>query len=125
MTPTLRKSITIVLGITLLQGCVQQKMKKEVTFTVDMRQAPPFEQVGIRGNLPPLSWEAAIPLADTDGDSLFSVSLELETGQSILFFKFEADGSYELCGKPNRELRFRYEPEILEYHAQFDQAASK
>jgi hypothetical protein len=104
---------------------VQKKMKKTITFTLNMRQAPPFKDVGIRGGLPPLSWQESLPMFDPDGDSLYSASVELETGQYGLEFKFETDGTYELCGEPNRLLRFRYEPETLEYRARFDRAGEE
>ena len=104
-----------------LNGCVQQKMEKQLTFEVDMRGVPEFGTVGIRGEYSPLSWWESVPLTDPDGDSIYTVSLLLETGQSGMDFKFETDGNLELCGSPNRDIRFTYSPETLTYRGVYNQ----
>lgn len=74
-----------------------------IHFAVDMRAEKAPGQVGVRGNLPPLSWEKTFPLADTDGDGIFTGSLQLDSKESRLEYKFVKQASaFELDGADNR-----------------------
>ncbi|MEM1093587.1 MAG: Ig-like domain-containing protein [Bacteroidota bacterium] len=53
--------------------------------------------VGVRGSLPPLSWESTTPLSDNDGDGVFTGTISFtEAPGTVLEYKFvyeSADGS--------------------------------
>ncbi|MEM7660301.1 MAG: hypothetical protein AAF399_29615, partial [Bacteroidota bacterium] len=59
------------LPITLLffVACVQPTYPHKIHVELDMRKVASFSTVGVRGDLPPLSWYEDIPLNDSDGDS--------------------------------------------------------
>ncbi|MEM7658616.1 MAG: S41 family peptidase [Bacteroidota bacterium] len=63
------------------------------------------KQVGLRGSLPPLSWDASIPLTDKDGDGILEVELELlAEGEDMLEYKFVygEEPEWELKSHGNR-----------------------
>ncbi len=84
-----------------------------VTFRVDMNAVDVATQVGIRGSLPPLSWEKTYPLTDEDGDGIYTGSIDFENRKaSKVEFKFVyGDLTWELDGQSNRFLMLDKLPE--------------
>ena len=108
--------------MTALSSCVQETHIKTVSFQVDMKSVEPFQTVGIRGDIKPLSWENTTELTDDDNDSIYSGTFEFDTASNQLNFKFVIDGqSFELEGKNNRYLPFEYKIENLTYSSMYDQ----
>lgn len=104
-----------------LAGCVQETHDKKIRITVNMKGVTDFEQVGIRGDIKPLSWQENLTLEDKDRDSIYNVDVIVNTAQNQLNFKLVLDeNSFELEGKENRSIPFEYKTESLEYITSFD-----
>lgn len=57
-----------------------------LTFQLDLAAEESVDEVGLRGNLPPLSWEESVPMTDPDGDGVYTASIEfpsVEAGNTI------------------------------------------
>ncbi|SFR47675.1 hypothetical protein SAMN04490243_1955 [Robiginitalea myxolifaciens] len=109
-------SFTVLLALVLTTSCVQETHVKEIHFQVDTGSDESIGAVGIRGSLPPLSWNETIELSDPDGDGIFTGKVLVDTGHSSMSFKFVAeDGSYELANQNNRNLEFEYQPQVIRY----------
>jgi adenine specific DNA methylase Mod len=81
--------------------------------------------VGIRGNISPLSWEESTVMTDDTNDGFYTTTVKLKTANSGLEFKFVTnDKVFELVDQDNRQLRFEYAPETISYRAVFDRAES-
>ncbi len=104
--------------VLLTSSCVQETHVKEIHFQVDTRSVQNIGPVGIRGSLPPLSWNETFELSDPDGDGVFTGKVLVDTGHSSMSFKFVTqDGSFELANQNNRNLDFEYKPEKIKYSA--------
>ena len=109
-----------------LFSCVQETHVKEIYFEVDAREAGEIENLGVRGSLPPLSWDQSVELTDPDGDGIYQGIILVDTGHSRMSFKFvTGDGSYELPNQENRSLNFEYRPEVIKYMAVWNQPDAK
>lgn len=109
----------------LLVSCVQKEHEKTITFKVDMRDVENANEVGVRGNFTNPSWQKTIPITDQDEDGIYTVSLSRVTAAYSITFKFVNNNSdYELRDKENRQIVFKYQPEIIEYSAVFNDAKS-
>ncbi len=104
----------------LMSSCVQEVHLKKVTLSVDMNEIENVDVVTVRGDFTSPPWSQEIELSDTDDDGVFQITLERETAQFGMTFKFLRNGQYELEGQPNRELLFEYQPETITYKAEFD-----
>lgn len=92
----------------LLTCAVLPAQSYHITFQLDMRQEIPGEKIGVRGNIPPLSWEKTFYLEDADQDGIFSGILEFKTEKEELEYKFVRNSDeYELNGEDNRVLPLR------------------
>ena len=104
-----------------LSGCVQETHDKKIRIKVNMKGVTDFEQVGIRGDIKPLSWQESLTLEDKDRDSIYNIELIVNTAQNQLNFKLVLDeNGFELEGKENRSIPFEYKIESLEYITTFD-----
>lgn len=95
-----------------LLSCNAQEYK--VTFKVDMTSEE-IKEVGIRGNISPLSENKDYPLLDENGDGIYEVTVTFKTSTKNLRFKFTNGESTELQGSDNRILWFKTEPINAEY----------
>lgn len=76
-----------------------------IDIRLDMRQDRSTERVGIRGNIPPLSWDKTIYLQDGDSNGIFTGTLTLERSKAVLEYKFVRNGDeFELSSSDNRHL---------------------
>lgn len=72
------------------------------------------ETIGIRGNIPPLSWEQSILLTDDDKNGIFSTTITFDTDLDHLEYKFiKGENDWELKGSDNRILILKQEIIIL------------
>lgn len=62
--------------------------------------------LGIRGSLPPLSWEKTTPLSDADGDGVYEAAITFNKIQDLTYleYKYISDKTWE--DTPNRFLWF-------------------
>lgn len=105
----------------IMTSCVQEEHQKTVTVYLDMSEVENVGNVGVRGNFTDKAWRETISLTDEDGDGIYTTTLSQKTAVYGIEFKFVNQGSdYELKDQPNRELLFEYKPEIIEYHAKFN-----
>lgn len=82
-----------------------------LTFSVDMKGVAAAlknpESIGIRGSLPPLSWEKTFSLKDDDGDGIFSAAISFPgtPPRQLIEYKYVyGDLSWEIDGSDNRVL---------------------
>lgn len=95
-----------------LVGCNAQKY--EITFKVDMTHEE-AGQVGIVGNISPLSESSVLPLDDVDGDGIYETSITFNTSKKNLKFRFVNNDNKELKGSDDRILWFKPQPMTAEY----------
>ncbi|MEK7728479.1 MAG: S41 family peptidase [candidate division KSB1 bacterium] len=96
----------------LSSGCALQKSEKHtVTFQVDLsgvrKDLPQKPNVGIRGSLPPLSWEKNLPLSDEEQDGVYTgtVTFAANRADSVLEYKYVyGDVVWELARSGNRRI---------------------
>ena len=119
-------AIYLILILTCLTfNCVQETQLKTITFSIDMRNETNVSNVGIRGNISPLSWEESTVMTDDTKDGIYTTTVQFKTANAGLEFKFVAnDEAFELVDQDNRQLRFGYVPETIYYRAVFDSAES-
>ncbi len=108
--------------LAVVSSCVQEEHVKKITFGVDLSNYDSITEVGIRGQFTSPPWQVTIPMSDADNDGFFEVTVEQKTAQSGVEFKFVLDNDrFELEGKPNRRIRFNYQPEVIRYTGVFDE----
>lgn len=98
--------------VALSSGCALQKSEKHiVTFQVDLsgvrKDLPQKPNVGIRGSLPPLSWEKNLPMSDEDQDGIYTgtVAFAASRTDSVVEYKYVyGDVVWELAGSGNRRI---------------------
>lgn len=91
----------------------------QINFSVKLPEEDSPGDVGVRGNIPPLSWDKTFFLEDADEDGIFTGTLTLKTDLPELQFKFvKNDHEYELEDGDNRFLTL--ENDNLQVEANFD-----
>lgn len=105
------------MGLLFMLAHVSLYCQTQVIFSLDGLPTDSIEKVGIRGNLPPLSWDSSLPL-ERSGDN-HSVSIQFEHASSKLEFKFvrydiDADPSWE--GIENRTLAVLPDTMLFSYN---------
>ena len=73
-------------------SCVQPTKEQVVNFKVDMKDQRQVWSVGVRGSLPPLSWNEDIELKDNDGDSMYTGQVTLDIPYDFVELKFVKNG---------------------------------
>ncbi len=117
----MKTCIKLLLAALFLSSCVQETHLKTVTFQVDMKGIENVSDVGIRGSFTPNQWTETVPLTDEDGDSIYEGTFSQKTAINQFQFKFvNQNEDYELKGKDNRVLVFKYEPETIIYKGVFN-----
>lgn len=117
----MKKYIIIIIAAVFFASCVQETHTKKVTFLVDMNGVENISSVGIRGNFLPNKWRQTVPMTDEDKDGIYEISFSEKTAAYGIEFKFvKNNNQFELQGEGNRELVFKYQPEIIEYKAIFN-----
>lgn len=97
----------------LLFHCIAQS--KQVTFTVDASRLEKPQNIFLRGDLPPLSWEKGYPLTDSNGDGVFEVNIEFNSAESKLEYKFTNANNWEFEGDDNRILWLKSAPKTIHH----------
>jgi len=100
-------ALKILLSLFLLSCNAQEYL---VTFRVDMRQEKDVQNVALKGNISPLSWDKNYDLTDQNGDGIYEVTIPFKTSKRNLRFKFVKDGALELYGSDNRIVWFKEQP---------------
>jgi hypothetical protein len=90
MKSSLLKPPVILIIFTLLTGVLSLNAQIVMTFQVDLRgfEMEPGTEVGIRGEMPPLSWDKSYPMDDPDKDSIYTVKIifnEGEAGDRVMY----------------------------------------
>lgn len=56
----------------------------QVSFQLDARKLGNIQELGIRGNTAPLSWEKTYPLIDPDGDGIFEATISFAADSDLI-----------------------------------------
>ena len=116
------KKLTTLALLLLLFNCVQETQPKVITLKVDMRGIENIDNVSVRGNTTPLSWEESIVLEDKNNDSIYETIIELKSASYNIQFKFvKNENEFELEGYNNRSIIFDYKPEKIVYLAKYNE----
>ncbi|RZN78352.1 MULTISPECIES: hypothetical protein [unclassified Winogradskyella] len=82
--------------------------------------------VGVRGSNLPLSWKETLFLDDKNNDGTYKTTLNLNTANYDIEFKFiKNDSIFELEKQNNRNIVFEYKPESIIYKTSFNNPESK
>lgn len=80
-------------------------LTQNVKFSIDIRhelgRIKNLATVGIRGNVPPLSWDQTYPMTDPDHDGIYEATITL-TGRSPLEYKYHYDNAVWESGNNHR-----------------------
>ena len=112
-------SITFAIFLICLSSCVQPSYEREIQFLLRFPSVQKPDNVAVRGNDSPLSWEKDYPLVFDTLKNAYVGTVKLKTGYRFTEFKFVADGTFELEQQPNRRLNFKDRSKI-EYVAVFN-----
>ena len=74
----------------------------QITFRLAVDVPEANCSVGIRGSVPPLSWEKDYPMSDPDGDGIYEATINFKTGKKNVKYKFLNCGKWELEGNDSR-----------------------
>ncbi len=105
-----------VLGLT---SCVQKSYTRKVTLLLDVSGNKNIQQVGIRGDNEPFSWDYDTEMEVVKKDSLYKKTFEINTGRLCTEIKFTINGEFELQDKENRKVYFAENGETI-YKAKFN-----
>ncbi|MFK8059533.1 MAG: hypothetical protein AB8B78_05515 [Polaribacter sp.] len=114
--------ITIIILLISFSSCVQKEHQKKVTFYVDTNGIEDVKSIGIRGDFLPNKWRKTVLLTDENNDGIYEITFSEKTAAYGIEFKFvKNENEFELKGKDNREIVFKYEPETIVYTTKFNQ----
>lgn len=105
-----------VLGLT---SCVQKSYTRKVTLLLDVSGNKNIQQVGIRGENKPFSWDYDTEMEVVKKDSLYKKTFEINTGRLCTEIKFTINGEFELQNQENRKVYFAENGETI-YKAKFN-----
>ncbi len=88
---------------------------KVITFKVSVDKENTDASIGIRGSVPPLSWEKDLKLNDEDGDGIYELKVQFQTNRRFVKYKFSKNGELELKGNDKRTLWFKNEALIANH----------
>ncbi len=86
----------------LMTSCVQETYETTIIFELDMKGTQ-LDAPGVIGEIP-LSWKEALPLTDTNQDSIFTGSVTVDLPWDQLEYKFKSGNVIELYGQENRAI---------------------
>jgi hypothetical protein len=109
----------ILLAIVSLTSCVQKTKKHSVTLLLDVSAMKDIQNVGVRGNDKPFSWDNDTQMEVVKKDSLYKTTFIIETGRICTELKFTINGNFELQDKENRKVYFDKSGKTV-YKATFD-----
>lgn len=115
------KSFIILLALLGLTSCVQESYTRKVTLLLDVSEIKNIQQVGIRGENKPFSWNENVEMEVVKKDSLFKKTFEINTGRLCTEIKFTINCEFELQEQENRKVYFAENGETV-YKAKFDVA---
>lgn len=93
---------------------------KKITFKVDMKEVDSIINPGVKGQFSSPSWEVMTPLTDNNNDGIYEATLELESAQYGINFKFVNSDNYELENQNSRLIKFAYEPQEITYICKYN-----
>lgn len=111
----------LIVGTLLMSSCVQKTYKRVVVVTVDVSKQKGVQQVGLRGNGQPLSWETDYPMTEVVQDSLYKAIITTETGYLFAEGKCTVNGTFELQNQPNRRIEFDTKKDTTYVNLVFDE----
>ena len=109
-------SVIALLGLT---SCVQKTYTRKVTLILDVSGNKNIQQVGIRGENKPFSWNDDVAMQVVKKDSLYKKTFEINTGRLCTEIKFTINGEFELQDQEKRKVYF-YENGETVYRAKFN-----
>ncbi|WP_298221165.1 hypothetical protein [Flavobacterium sp.] len=89
-----------------LTSCVQKSYQRVVVVTLDVSKEKDVQNVGIRGNGQPLSWDTDYPMQALVKDSLYRTVVTTKTGYLFAEIKCTVNGNFELQNQNNRRIEF-------------------
>lgn len=98
---------TLFMLVIVFTGCVQKTYKKTVVCNLNVAGIKNIKTVGVRGEGKPLSWNSDLPLTEVVKDSLYSITLPIETGYKFIELKFTVNDGFELENENNRRIVFK------------------
>jgi hypothetical protein len=107
-----------------LTSCVQKSYNRKVTLLLDVSENKNIQQVGIRGENKPFSWNEDVAMEIVKKDSLYKKTFEINTGRLCTEIKFTINGEFELQEQENRKIYFAKNGETV-YKAKFNKLKSK
>jgi hypothetical protein len=113
------KKFIILFAIVSLTSCVQKTKKHSVTLLLDVSAMKDIQNVGVRGNDKPFSWNEDVIMEVVKKDSLYKTTFTIETGRICTELKFTVNGNFELQDKENRKVYFDESGKTI-YKAKFD-----
>ena len=109
-------AVFAILGFT---NCVQKSYNRKVTLLLDVSGNKNIQQVGIRGENKPFSWNEDVEMEVVKKDSLYKKTFEINTGRLCTEIKFTINGEFELQDQENRKVYFDKNRETV-YKAKFN-----
>jgi putative oxidoreductase len=117
----MKKKIIFLVGLCFIElACVQKTSKRTVVGIVDISHEKDIQTVGLRGKGKPLSWDDDILLEPLIKDSLYTLTLTVNTPYDFAEIKFTKNGKFELEGKDNRRVYFDQKNDTTFYRAKFN-----
>jgi hypothetical protein len=113
------KKFIILFAIVSLTSCVQKTKKHSVNLLLDVSAMKDIQNVGVRGNDKPFSWNEDVIMEVVKKDSLYKTTFTIETGRICTELKFTVNGNFELQDKENRKVYFDESGKTI-YKAKFD-----
>jgi len=111
--------IAVVFTMLICISCVQKSSKKTIIVKLHTEGIKNIQNVGIRGNEKPLSWDYDMELKPITKDSLYLTTFPIVTGYKFTEVKFTVNGQLELNNKENRKIVFSEKDTII-YEAKYD-----
>ena len=85
-------------------SCVQKTTHQKVVFNLDVKGIKNIKKVGLRGEKP-LGWNFDTEMK-LGKDSIYSATIDFETGYKFVQYKFTINEEFELKDKENRRAYF-------------------
>jgi putative oxidoreductase len=87
-------------------SCVQKSSVKTVVVRLNVAGQKNIQEVGVRGQGKPLSWQQDMELTPIVKDSLYHATFSVLTGYKFVEAKFTINGQFELQDADNRKIEF-------------------
>ncbi len=102
------KNLIIILAFAILglTSCVQKTKSQTVILFLDVSGIKNIQNVGVRGEGKPLSWNEDLILTEVYKDSIYKTTVFGDTGRLCAEIKFTVNSEFELKEEENRKVYF-------------------